>query len=38
LKIRFETAPEGSASAALNGRVWQIVAFQTWWRQVFDLR
>ena len=36
LKSRFETAPQGSASAALNGRAWQIVAFQTWWRQVFE--
>lgn len=36
LKSRFETAPDGPASAALNGRVWQIVAFQIWWRQVFE--
>jgi len=26
----------GRSSAALDGRVWQIVAFQTWWRQIFE--
>jgi asparagine synthase (glutamine-hydrolysing) len=36
LKARFEAAQPGPGSQALNGRVWQIVAFQTWWRQVFE--
>ena len=38
LKASFEAAPEGPGSAALNGRVWQIVALQTWWRQIFGSR
>ena len=33
LKSRFEAGP---GTAALNGQVWQIVVFQTWWRQVFE--
>ncbi len=38
LEATFEGAPEGPGSQALNGRVWQIVAFQTWWRQIFEPR
>jgi asparagine synthase (glutamine-hydrolysing) len=33
LKSRFDS---GSSTSALDGRIWQIVAFQTWWRQVFE--
>ncbi len=33
IKSRFES---GAVPAALAGQVWQVVAFQTWWRQVFD--
>jgi len=33
LRARFERGP---SSAALDGRVWQIVSFQTWWRRVFE--
>ncbi|HZI95501.1 MAG TPA: asparagine synthase-related protein, partial [Patescibacteria group bacterium] len=33
LEARFHRGP---CSAALDGRVWQIVALQTWWRRVFE--
>jgi asparagine synthase (glutamine-hydrolysing) len=36
LKARFEAAQPGPGTQALNGRVWQIVCFQTWWRQLFE--
>lgn len=33
LKKRFES---GTPGPVLAGKVWQIVMFQTWWRQVFE--
>lgn len=33
LKERFDRGP---SSAAFDGKVWQIVTFQTWWRRVFE--
>ena len=32
LRSRFD---EGAPPAALAGKIWQVVAFQAWWRQAF---